>query len=90
MIIVTGANGQLGGAVVTQLLTRLPANQIVASVRDPAKAAALAARGVIVRAGDFAEPAGLAAAFAGAGQVLVVSVNKLGEQVIEAPAIGPG
>jgi uncharacterized protein YbjT (DUF2867 family) len=34
-----------------------PADQIVATVRDPAKAAAFAARGVQVRAGDFGEPA---------------------------------
>jgi uncharacterized protein YbjT (DUF2867 family) len=79
MIVVTGATGQLGRAVVAGLLARLPADRIVASVRDPAKAAALADRGVHVRAGDFAEPGGLAAAFAGAAQVLVVSVDKLGE-----------
>ena len=80
MIVVTGANGQLGRAVVEGLLTRLPADRIVASVRDPAKAAALAEKGVHVRAGDFAKPDGLAAAFAGAAQVLVVSPDQLGEQ----------
>ena len=79
MIVVTGANGQLGRAVVEGLLTRLPADGIVASVQDPAKAAELAERGVHVRAGGFAEPSRLAAAFAGATQVLVVSVDKLGE-----------
>jgi len=79
MIVVTGAAGQLGRAVVEGLLTRLTADRIVASVRDPAKATGLADRGVSVRAGDFAEPDGLAAAFAGAVQVLVVSVDKLGE-----------
>lgn len=51
MIIVTGANGQLGRAVVEGLLAYLPPDQIVASVRDPAKATALAQRGVYVRAG---------------------------------------
>lgn len=79
MIIVTGANGQLGRAVVEGLLTYLPADQIVASVRDPAKATALAQRGVPVRAGDFADPKELTAAFAGATQVLVISVDQLGE-----------
>ncbi len=44
----------------------------MASVRDPQKATALADRGVAVRAGDFARPDELAAAFAGAEQVLVV------------------
>ncbi len=82
MIVVTGATGQLGRAVVEGLLTRLPADRIVASVRDPAKATALAERGVHVRAGDFAKPDNLAAAFAGAEQVLVVSVDKLGETAL--------
>ena len=82
MIIVTGANGQLGRAVVAGLLGRLPADWIVACVRDPAKATALAERGVAVRAGDFAAPDELATAFAGAAQVLVVSVDKLGEPAL--------
>ncbi|WP_428375231.1 NAD(P)H-binding protein [Lichenicoccus sp.] len=79
MIVVTGATGQLGRAVVEGLLTRMPADRIVASVRDPAKAAALAEKGVQVRAGDFAQRDGLAMAFAGAEQVLVVSPDQLGE-----------
>ncbi len=45
MIIVTGANGQLGGAIVAQLLARLPADQIGISVVDPEKATALAEQG---------------------------------------------
>lgn len=82
MIVVTGASGQLGRAVIEGLLRLLPADRIVASVRDPAKATALADRGVQVRAGDFADPNGLATAFAGAEQVLVISVDKLGEQAL--------
>lgn len=79
MIVVTGASGQLGRGVIEGLLSRLPADRIVASVRDPEKATALADRGVHVRAGDFARPDGLARAFEGAEQVLVVAVNQLGE-----------
>ena len=82
MIIVTGANGQLGRGVVEQLLTRVPADRIGVSVRDPGKASALAQRGVRVRRGDFAEPATLTAAFEGATQVLVVSVDELGEVAV--------
>lgn len=78
MIVVTGANGQLGRVVVAGLLARLPATGIVASVRDPAKAQSLAGQGVTVRAGDFSRPEDLPAAFAGASQVLVVSVDQLG------------
>ncbi len=79
MIVVTGANGHLGRAVVERLLDLLPADRIVASVRDPAKATTLTQRGVHVRAGDFARPDGLTTAFAGAEQVLVVSPDQLGE-----------
>ena len=80
MIIVTGATGQLGAAVIADLMKRMPADRIVASVRDPAKAADLEAKGVGVRAGDFDAPEALARTFAGADQVLVVSANALGEE----------
>ncbi|RKI74022.1 SDR family oxidoreductase [Corallococcus sp. AB049A] len=75
MIIVTGATGQLGRLIVEQLLTRVPVDRVAVSVRDPEKAQDLAARGVRVRAGDFARPQGLAQAFEGASQVLIVSSN---------------
>jgi len=80
MIVVTGATGQLGADIMQHLLRTIPASQLVASVQDPGKATALAERGVLVRAGDFARPEGLPAAFAGATQVLIISVNKLGEE----------
>ncbi|MDF5723545.1 MAG: NAD(P)H-binding protein [Rhizonema sp. PD37] len=82
MLIITGATGQLGRAVIENLLTRVDSAQIVASVRDPAKATAFTSQGVTVRTGDFAEPNGLAAAFAGARQVLVTSVDQLGETAL--------
>lgn len=75
MIIVTGATGQLGRGIVEALLRRLPAEQVGVSVRDPSQAADLAARGVRVRPGDFADGDSLRSAFAGAEQVLVVSSN---------------
>ena len=80
MIVITGANGQLGAAIIENLLRTVPPHQLVVSVRDPSQAAALAARGVEVRAGDFAQPDTLRTAFAGADQVLIVSANKLGEE----------
>jgi NAD(P)H dehydrogenase (quinone) len=75
MIIVTGASGQLGHAIVEHLAKRMPANQIGASCRDPAKAADLSALGIRVRRADFNDPASLVEAFAGATQVLIVSSN---------------
>ena len=75
MIIVTGATGHLGHAIAEHLVKHVGASQVGVSVRDPQKAAALAAMGVRVRHGDFADPAGLLHAFAGATQVLMVSSN---------------
>ncbi len=82
MIVVTGATGQLGSLIVQRLLERVPADQIGVSVRDPDRAADLAGRGVRVRRGDFTDPDTLTAAFQGASQVLIVSVDKLGDQAI--------
>ena len=42
MIVVTGGTGQLGHAVILNLLRFVPAADIVASVRQPDKASALA------------------------------------------------
>jgi NAD(P)H dehydrogenase (quinone) len=73
MIVVTAATGQLGQLVVDGLLRTVPAGRIAAAVRNPDKAAGLAARGVAVRTADYDDPASLRAAFADADQVLFVS-----------------
>src|SRR5690349_16795281 len=75
MIIVTGATGQLGRAIVESLVRRIPASKVGASCREPAEASSLAALGVRVRRGDFEDEASLAHAFEGASQVLMVSSN---------------
>jgi NAD(P)H dehydrogenase (quinone) len=75
MIIVTGATGQLGRAIVESLVRRIPATRVGATCRDPDKASALAALGVRVRRGDFDDVASLGEAFEGATQVLIVSSN---------------
>ncbi|MEV0151380.1 MULTISPECIES: SDR family oxidoreductase [unclassified Nonomuraea] len=82
MIIITGASGQLGSAVVDHLLRLVPAEQIGVSVRDPQKLASLAQRGVRVRRGDFADPASLRDACEGASQVLIVSANSTGAETV--------
>lgn len=82
MIIVTGANGQLGRAVVERLLVRVPAEQVGVSVRDPEKARGLKERGVRVRRGDFDDTASLAHAFEEVSQVLIVSADSFGETAV--------
>jgi NAD(P)H dehydrogenase (quinone) len=54
--LITGATGNLGALTVNHLLDTVPATELVVSVRDPAKAAAMAERGVRVRQGDFERP----------------------------------
>ena len=75
MIIVTGASGELGSRVVQHLLKIVPADQIGVSVREPAKVADLAARGVRVRQADYADAASLREAWEGARHLLLVSSN---------------
>jgi uncharacterized protein YbjT (DUF2867 family) len=82
VIVVTGANGQLGRAVVERLLVRVPAERIAVSVRDPERARELGERGVGVRRGDFDDPASLTDAFAGAEQILLVSAASTGETAL--------
>jgi NAD(P)H dehydrogenase (quinone) len=81
MIIVTAASGQLGRLVIAELLKRVPAENIVAAVRDPAKAVDLADQGVLVRHADYNDPATLGAALEGATKVLLISSNDLGKRV---------
>jgi nucleoside-diphosphate-sugar epimerase len=54
-IAVTGATGQLGQHVVKGLLEKLSPQDVVAVVRDPAKATQLAQRGAVVRVAESPE-----------------------------------
>ena len=81
-IVVTGATGQLGRLVVEALLDRgVPAGEVVATGRRTEVLDDLAGRGVVVRRADFADPASLRAAFAGAEKVLLVSGSEVGRRV---------
>ena len=82
MIIVTGATGALNGATVDHLLERVPASEIVVVTRDTARAQHFADRGIGVRRGDYAEPGSLPRAFEGADQLLLVSSNDPGADVV--------
>lgn len=83
MIVITGATGQLGRLVIQSLLAKLPATQIVAAVRNPARAADLAALGVQVRKADYTDPALLEAAFQGAEKVLLISSSEIGQRAAQ-------
>ncbi|MEU1008238.1 SDR family oxidoreductase [Streptomyces sp. NPDC005890] len=75
-IVVTGATGHLGRHVVEQLLEKVPAEQITAVVRDEAKAADLAARGVKLAVADYNAPETFDGVFAAGDKVLLISGNE--------------
>lgn len=87
MIVVTGASGQLGRLVIENLLQTVPAAQIVAAVRTPAKVADLAARGVQVREADYNRPETLDTAFAGADKLLLISSSEVGSRLPQHRAV---
>lgn len=86
-IVVTGATGALGRLVVADLLTRVPADRIVAVVRDAAKAADLAEQGVELRVADYDDPASLTRAFRKGDRVLLISGNEIGRRVEQHTAV---
>lgn len=73
MILVTGATGHLGSAVVAHLLKKTEAKNIVALARNEEKAAGLKAQGVAVRIGDLDDAASLDRAMEGIEKVLLIS-----------------
>ncbi len=87
MIVITGATGQLGRQVITALLKKIPANQIVATVRNVEKAQDLAALGVNVRFADYNQPDSWDAALQGAEKVLLISSSEIGKRAPQHQAV---
>ncbi len=87
MIVVTGANGQLGQQVIEELLLRTAAENIIAAVRNPEKAEALRTLGIQVRKGDYDQPETLKSAFEGARKVLLISSSAVGQRVPQHQAV---
>ena len=73
MILVTGATGQLGTAVVKNLLEKTSANQVAAFVRDESKASDLKEKGVDIRVGSYDDTASLDNAMQGIETVLLIA-----------------
>jgi NAD(P)H dehydrogenase (quinone) len=78
-LLVTGASGQLGRAVIHHLLDTLKVSpaRIIATTRNPENLADLAAHGVVIRAADFDDTASLTTAFKGADRVLIISTGEI-------------
>lgn len=73
MILVTGATGHLGTAVVNQLLKNTKVNNIVALARDENKINSLKEKGIEVRLGTFDDTTSLDKALQGIDKVLLIS-----------------
>jgi len=75
MILITGADGHLGTAVIENLLKQTEAPKIVAMVRNEAKGNALKEKGVTIRIGDYGDTDSLLKAFEGIEKLLLISSN---------------
>lgn len=80
MIAITGASGHLGRLVIADLLKTVAAEQLVAIVRDPAKVADLAQKGVQVRRAEYGDAAALQAALTGVEKLLLISSSEVGQR----------
>lgn len=80
MIAITGATGQLGQLVIEQLLKTVSGSQIVAIVRNPAKAELLSNQGINVRQADYTDQAAFTTALAGVDKLLLISSSEVGQR----------
>jgi uncharacterized protein YbjT (DUF2867 family) len=84
-ILVLGATGKVGSAVVKSLIEKeVP---VKALVRDPAKAQALLPAGVALLAGDLEQPASLQRAMRGVAKVFLATPNTLSQVATEKAVI---
>jgi NAD(P)H dehydrogenase (quinone) len=79
-LLITGASGKLGRRTAELVLERHDRPELILVTRRPDAIADLAQHGAIVRSGDFADPASLPSAFAGADHMLLISTDALGEE----------
>jgi len=87
MIAVTGASGHLGKLVIQQLLKKVPAEQIMALVRNPEKGEELKKLGLPVRKADYSQPSTLLSALQGVTQLLLISSSEIGQRVQQHQAV---
>jgi NAD(P)H dehydrogenase (quinone) len=80
-IMITGATGPLGSAVIDSLLKKTSPERVVAMARHADKAARLAAEGVEVRTGDYDDPASLISAFKDIDKLYFVSGSDIAHRM---------
>ena len=80
-LVITGASGHFGRLATGHLLERSPPEDLILVTRNPAALSDMAERGCAVRQGDFDDPAGLVAAFAGGERMLLISGTRVGQRL---------
>lgn len=79
-IAITGATGHLGRLVIVRLKGKIPAADIIALARSPAKAADL---GVAAREADYLKPETLDRALVGVDTLLLISSSEIGQRTAQ-------
>lgn len=75
MILITGATGHLGTAVIEHLLKTVNPDEIIALARNESKAAKWKEKGINVRIGDYTNIDSLISAFRGVDKLLLISTS---------------
>ncbi|OTG66520.1 SDR family oxidoreductase [Acinetobacter silvestris] len=86
-IAITGATGQLAHFVIQALLKDIPAQNIVALVRNKAKAESLTALGIELRHFDYDQAETLVPALIGIDKLLLISANEIGRRTPQHKAV---
>ncbi len=80
MILITGANGHLGGATIDFLLKKNPNAKIKALVRSEEKGKDLKAKGVEIAIGDYLNYDSLVSAMKDVETMLLISSSTMGDR----------
>jgi len=80
-ILITGATGQLGTIIIENLLTKIPASQIYALVRDESKAENLKTKGINIKIGNYHDVESLNNALTGIDKVLLISSSDFNDRL---------
>ena len=86
-IAITGATGQLGELIIQALLTHIPADNIVALVRNKTKALKLKQQNIELRHFDYDSLETLAPALIGIDKLLLISANEIGRRTAQHQAV---
>jgi NAD(P)H dehydrogenase (quinone) len=73
MLLVTGASGYIGSAILRRLARMLPLPQLAALARDEAKARARIPAGIVLRIADYTDPVALRQAFQDVKQLMFIA-----------------